>query len=47
VLRQEFEAPIYPQRYGRFEPNLSIVDLLFNCGPGSLEVIRSTRKEAA
>ncbi len=47
VLRQEFEAPIYPQRYGRFEPNLSIVDLLFNCGPKSLEVIRSTRKEAA
>ena len=47
VLRQEFEAPIYPQRYGRFEPNLSIVDLLFNCGPKSLEVIRSTGKEAA
>lgn len=43
VLRQELASPIYPQRYERFEPNLSIVDLLFNCGPASLEILRSNR----
>lgn len=43
VRWQEFVTPIYPQRYGRFEPNLSIVDLLFNCGPDGLEVIRRGR----
>ena len=46
VLQQEFEPPIYPQQYGRFEPNLSIVDLLFNCGPKGLEILRSSRKGA-
>ena len=45
VVRQEFSSPIYPQRYGRFEPNLYIVDMLFNCGPGSLEIIKGARKE--
>lgn len=29
---QEFQHPIYPQLHGGFEPNLSVVDLLFNCG---------------
>ncbi len=47
VLQQEFESPIYPQRYGPFEPNLSVVDLLFNCGPRSLQILRSSRKEGA
>lgn len=46
VLRQEFESPTYPQQYGRFEPNLSIVDLLFNCGPKGLEIMRSSRTGA-
>ncbi len=35
-----FECPIYPQRFGAFEPNLSIVDLVFNCGARSLAVLR-------
>ena len=27
------EFPAYPQLHGSFEPQLSIVDVLFNCGP--------------
>jgi hypothetical protein len=40
VLFQDFNHPQYPQCYGPFEPNMSVVDLLFNCGPKSLDTIR-------
>jgi hypothetical protein len=40
VLHQDFKHPEYPQCYGSFEPNMSAVDLLFNCGPDSLTVIK-------
>ena len=40
VLFQNFKHPQYPQCYGPFEPNMSVVDLLFNCGPESLAIIR-------
>jgi hypothetical protein len=40
VAFQDFTHPEYPQCYGTFEPNLSVVDLLFNCGPDSLTIIR-------
>ena len=33
LLYQEFKAPVYPQRFGDFLPNLAAVDLLFNRGP--------------
>ena len=39
VIIQDFHHPRYPQRFGEFVPNLSIVDLLFNCGPQSIEKI--------
>lgn len=32
LLYQEFAHPVYPQRFGAFEPHLAAVDLLFNCG---------------
>ncbi len=32
--------PIYPQLWGDFIPNLSIFDLLFNCGKKSVEIIK-------
>ena len=40
IVFQDFNQPEYPQCYGQFEPNLSVVDLLFNCGPDSLSIIR-------
>lgn len=39
VIFQEFSHPVYRQRHGEFQPNLSAVDLLFNCGPDSLDTI--------
>lgn len=37
---QEFACPEYPQRFGLFEPNLSILDLIFNCGPEAGGILR-------
>ncbi len=36
---QAWRAPVYPQLHGEFAPDLSIVDLLMNCGPESLGVL--------
>ena len=36
---QEYTHPVYQQIYGNFEPFMSVIDLLFNCGPCSLEVL--------
>jgi hypothetical protein len=44
VQVQAYRHPEYPQRYMPFVSHLSVVDLLFNCGPQSLEVIRSGRE---
>jgi len=35
----EFEHPRYEQLWGDFEPNLSVLDLLFNCGAESRGLI--------
>jgi len=43
VVYQDYDHPTYPQRFGPFVPFLSTIDLLFNCGPESLEVIRRGR----
>ncbi|MDP2104819.1 MAG: WbqC family protein [Desulfobulbaceae bacterium] len=39
---QDYHHPTYPQLFGPFEPNLSVLDLLFNCGPNSLNLLRNT-----
>jgi hypothetical protein len=36
---QDYRHPVYPQLHGEFVPYLSVVDLLFNCGPRSLEIL--------
>ena len=39
VIFQDYEHPFYPQLHGDFVSHLSIIDLLFNCGPGSLNIL--------
>ena len=41
---QNYEHPLYRQLYGDFIPYLSVIDLLFNEGERSLEIIRSGRR---
>jgi hypothetical protein len=40
VIFQDFKHPEYPQLFGDFISHLSIVDMLFNCGPSSMHRIR-------
>jgi len=39
VYFQNYNHPTYPQQYGEFISHLSIIDLLFNCGPNSLDIL--------
>ncbi|MDD5674538.1 MAG: WbqC family protein [Chitinivibrionales bacterium] len=40
---QEFKCPVYPQYWRKreedFIPNLSMLDLIFNCGPNSFKIL--------
>jgi len=40
VLFQEFYHPIYKQVYDPFIPCMSVIDLMFNCGPDSGDILR-------
>ncbi len=37
---QKYKSPTYPQLWGPFIPDLSIIDLLFNCGEESMEILK-------
>lgn len=39
VAFQNYRHPVYPQLHGPFASHLSVVDLLFNCGPESLDIL--------
>jgi len=40
LVLQQWQSPVYPQVHGgEFVPDLSIVDLLMNCGPESREIL--------
>ena len=41
VVFQDYYHPKYSQLFGEFESHLSIIDLLFNCGPNSMEILMS------
>jgi hypothetical protein len=43
VLFQEYHHPVYEQRFGAFEPFMSVLDLLFNHGPDSLKILRGEK----
>lgn len=38
----DFKHPAYPQRFAPFIEKMSAIDLLFNCGPKSLEIIKAS-----
>ena len=37
----DYLHPQYPQLHGDFLPYMSVVDLLFNCGPDSLTILKN------
>jgi hypothetical protein len=37
----DFKHPEYPQLWGDFIPGLSAIDLLFNCGPQSVKILKN------
>jgi hypothetical protein len=41
LMFQEYAHPVYHQSYGPFAPQLSIIDLLCNCGAESKEILLS------
>jgi hypothetical protein len=44
LIFQDYEHPIYPQLFADFESHLSALDLVVNCGPESLEILRGGRE---
>lgn len=42
IIWQVFSSPVYPQLWGDFIPDLSVIDILFNCGEESLSVLRAS-----
>ena len=41
VIFQDYQHPEYNQQFGRFEPYMSVIDLLFNHGDESLDILMS------
>jgi hypothetical protein len=40
VIFQDYNHPVYNQLFGKFEPNMSVIDLIFNYGSNSLNILR-------
>lgn len=43
LIFQDFFPPVYTQQYEPFIPYLSALDMIFNCGPDTLKMIRQAR----
>jgi hypothetical protein len=41
VVYQDYAHPVYPQTTAPFLPYMAAIDLLFHCGPRSLEILRN------
>ena len=41
IYFQDYHHPEYPQLYDKFVPYMSVIDLLFNCGDNSLDILMS------
>lgn len=39
IYFQDYKHPVYQQCWGKFLPNMGIIDLLFNCGDKSLNIL--------
>jgi WbqC-like protein family len=37
----DYKHPVYPQMHAGFQPYMSVIDLLFNCGDASLRLLRN------
>jgi len=44
---QDYRHPVYPQLHGDFEPYMSVIDLLFNVGPDSMNMLMSNNVASA
>ena len=45
IIFQKYHHPVYKQfNSDEFQPYMNILDLIFNCGPGSLEVLLGRKK---
>ncbi len=42
VINTPFKHPVYPQLWKEFLPSMSIMDLLFNCGPESKIILNNS-----
>jgi hypothetical protein len=45
VQYDDYQPPAYRQAYPGFEPNLAAIDLLFNAGPASSEILLKVRED--
>lgn len=45
LIFSDFKHPIHPQRFEPFVENLSAIDLLFNCGKNSKEIILKAKEK--
>lgn len=43
VIFEKFEHPTYSQKYSKFLPNMSIIDLLFNEGNNSKNILKNSK----
>jgi hypothetical protein len=45
VVYHDYQHPLYPQLHGAFLPSMAVIDLLFNCGALSRELLMRDQQE--